>query len=189
MRLQEAKSLQSAASFLNGLSNARRRNESRSRMRSTTQSTTQTSLVTASTSNLNQSSIYNNSTVDNLRSLNSLDGHVSPAETPRPITPKLDDISRTLGHTNKTSGFAYAKPLSLVQLKCYRNHERLMRSGNKYYQVECAVCHQDDDGTYYWSCSWCALRMCDGCRTSLRQHGVNGLWEKIRTAELGAQMD
>ncbi|QIW97856.1 hypothetical protein AMS68_003374 [Peltaster fructicola] len=187
-REQEAKNLQSAASFLNGLSNARRRAESRAR---STRSTTKTRLTSASASDLpykNGSATFQ--CTSGYRSMSHLPLSEPPSPTStesRPLTPKLDDLSRTLGHTHKSSGFAYAKPLSIIQLKCYRDHDRLMRSGNKLYQVECAVCHTDAQDDFYWSCTWCAVRMCENCRTAFRKNGVKALKDKIRTAEFGAQ--
>ena len=190
---QEAKSLQSASSFLNGLSTARRRAESRAKSRNGDQKARYASLTSASVGQLPATDpTWSYQSAHASRSVPHLPREDSPSPSSiasRPITPTLDDLSRTLGHTHKSSGFAYAKPLSVVQLKCFRSHQRLIRHGNKHYPVECAVCHQDEREGFYWSCSWCATRMCSGCRGELRQHGVKALKAKIRTAEMGALGD
>nr|OQO27516.1 hypothetical protein B0A51_04314 [Rachicladosporium sp. CCFEE 5018] len=148
----EARSLQSAASFLNGLSSARRRAESRTQLRNPTDSTSTSHLsasysqfpsqshLSASTTHLPSQSILNIASQSTLR---------LPSQTPLPetIDPLLavaadatqDTLSRALGHSTKSSGFAYARPLSITQLKCYRNHARLLPTSNKYAPVECAI--------------------------------------------------
>jgi hypothetical protein len=72
----------------------------------------------------------------------------------------------------------------MAQMKCYRNHVRLLKSGNKSAPVECSVCHIDDDKDHF-SCSWCALRMCRFCRNDFEERGITALKERIKQAELG----
>lgn len=160
---QEAKSLQSAASFLNGLSAARRRAESAA--------DTSTSSWTA----LNAQSTSRPSST-------------RPSSTRRASSGFQDVEGRRNGHNFKSSGFAYTRPLALVQIKCFRGHERLLLSKNKSAPVECAVCHIDDDGDHF-SCSWCALRMCKYCRRDFAERGMTALRERIKTAELGSSSD
>ena len=91
---------------------------------------------------------------------------------------------RRFGHTFKPSGFAYTRPLTIAQMKCYLDHKRILPSRNKVAPVECSVCHIDDDRDHY-SCSWCALRMCRFCRKDFAERGMTALKERIRHAELG----
>lgn len=152
--------MQSAASFLNGLSTSRRRAES-----------------AADTS---------------MSSWTALNVPSRPSST-RPSSRRLssgyqEGEGRRNGHNFKSSGFAYSRPLNLTQLKCYRGHSRLLVSRNKHAQVECAVCHIDDDAEHF-SCSWCALRMCKYCRRDFAQRGMNALRERIKTAEIGSSSE
>ena len=96
----------------------------------------------------------------------------------------IDLTNRNLGHYFKSSGYAYSPTMSLTQIKCYRSHNRLLPSRNTYAPVECAVCHADDE-RQHWSCGWCALRMCAGCRKTLETTGVAGLKERVRVGEMG----
>ena len=160
MSLQEAKSLQSASSFLNGLSTSRRRAES-------TQRSTDASGWTLGS-------------YDTTRP--------SSARIPsRPSSTLQHAYSseRCRGHNFKPSGFAYTRPLTMAQMKCYRNHIRLLPSRNKKAPVECAVCHIDDERDHY-SCSWCAIRMCRFCRKDFAERGLTALKERIKQAELGS---
>lgn len=162
--LKEAKSLQSASSFLNGLSTSRRRAES-------TQRSTETSGWTSAS--------YDTTRPHSAR--------VSSRPSSRPSsTIPLNTFSgeRRRGHSFKPSGFAYTRPLTMAQMKCYRNHVRLMKSGNKSAPVECSVCHIDDERDHF-SCSWCALRMCRFCRQDFDERGITALKERIKQAELG----
>ncbi|KAK5171868.1 uncharacterized protein LTR77_003504 [Saxophila tyrrhenica] len=161
---QEAKSLQSASSFLNGLSTSRRRAES-------TQRSTETSAWTNAS--------FTNTTRPSSRSASRL------ASRPSSTAPtSAYSADRRRGHTFKPSGFAYTRPLTFTQLKCYRGHVRLLPSKNKAAPVECSVCHIDDDNEHF-SCSWCALRMCKFCRKDFAERGVVALKERIRQAEFG----
>ena len=72
----------------------------------------------------------------------------------------------------------------MAQMKCYRSHVLLLKSGNKSAPVECSVCHIDDDKDHF-SCSWCALRMCRFCRNDFDERGIAALKERIKHAELG----
>ncbi|RMY00265.1 hypothetical protein D0867_11808 [Hortaea werneckii] len=169
----EAKSLQSAQSFLNGLSTSRRRAESMNRMTDSTWPTTTTSRPVSRpgsrpTSSRPPSAMHMNATAGGSAGgggYNDIDG-------------------RKRGHNFKTNGFAYSRALNLTQLQCYRSHTRLLRSKNKAAPVECAVCHMDDDQEH-WTCSWCALRMCRYCRKAFGEGGVKALRGRIREAEIG----
>lgn len=99
-----------------------------------------------------------------------------------------DSDGRREGKQIKSSGFAYSRPLTLAQLKCWRGHERLLPSRNKQAPVECAVCHTDNDEDHF-SCSWCAIRMCKYCRRDFADRGMAALKERIRKAELGDAED
>ncbi|KAK6437106.1 hypothetical protein LTR95_006698 [Oleoguttula sp. CCFEE 5521] len=193
----EARSLQSAASFLNGLSSARRRAESLTQLRNPTDSTSNSqpsashlqcpsqSHLAASTAHLPSQSTLNVASQSTL---------CLPSQTPLNdnIDPLLaaaadatqDTLSRALGHSTKSSGYTYARPLRITQLKCYRNHARLLPTSNKYAPVECAVCHSDFEGEG-WSCAWCAVRMCGLCRREFGVHGEAGLRGRVKGAEMG----
>lgn len=165
--MQEAKNLQSAASFLNGLSTSRRRAESAAAVR-TTDAT--------------------DASWTNVTSTNPISRPSSARPPSRPPTAYQDGEGRRKGHGFKSSGFAYTRPLTLTQIKCYRGHARLLLCRNKHAPVECAVCHIDDDGEHF-SCSWCALRMCKYCRKDFAERGMSALRERIKIAELGGRTD
>ncbi|KAF7194497.1 hypothetical protein HII31_04166 [Pseudocercospora fuligena] len=162
----EAKNLQSASSFLNGLSTARRRAESAAAMHNAESTDGSWERVTGSSNGISR----------------------PPSTRPpsRPSTAHQDSEGRRKGHNFKSSGFAYTRPLTLNQIKCYRGHDRLLLSRNKHAPVECAVCHMDDD-TEHFSCSWCALRMCKFCRKDFAERGMTALRERIKLAELGGR--
>ena len=162
---QEAKSLQSASSFLNGLSTSRRRAESAHR------STDASGWTTTSSYDITRPS----------STLPSQPSSTRPSSTMPSNTYSAD---HRRGHTFKPSGFAYSLPLIMAQIKCYRNHVRLLPSRNKVAPVECSVCHIDDNQEH-WSCSWCALRMCKFCRKDFSEHGMTALRDRIKQAELG----
>ena len=160
---QEAKSLQSASSFLNGLSTSRRRAESAQR--------TDTSGWTFASHEQTRSA----------------SGRLPsrPSSTrPSSMLQHTYSSERSHGHDFKPSGFAYTRPLTFTQTKCYRNHARMLPSRNKKAPVECAVCHVDDESDHF-SCSWCAIRMCRFCRKDFAQRGMTALRERIKQAELG----
>lgn len=72
----------------------------------------------------------------------------------------------------------------MIQIKCYHNHASLLTSRNHRAPVECSVCHIDDDKDYF-SCSWCALRMCWVCRKDFGERGIEALKTRTRLAEMG----
>jgi hypothetical protein len=194
---KEAKTLQSASSFLNGLSTARRRAESRAQSRNATDNS-QSTWTTVSNSTYQQShpgthlsliNLPNSATASTIHPYSSISHAAFPqianeADLDLNIDLNIDTTNRNLGHCFKSSGYAYAPPMSITQLKCYRSHHRLLPSRNKYAPVECAVCHADDEGQF-WSCGWCALRMCGGCRKVFDMAGVPGLRERVRISEMG----
>ncbi|KAI6823696.1 hypothetical protein KC327_g8371 [Hortaea werneckii] len=167
----EAKSLQSAQSFLNGLSTSRRRAESMNRTTDSTWPSTSTSRPVSRPG----------SRPTSVRPTSALPTHSSG-------NGYSEVDGRKRGHNFKSNGFAYSRALNLTQLKCYRSHTRLLRSKNKAAPVECAVCHMDDDQEH-WTCSWCALRMCRYCRKAFGEGGVKALRAQIREAELGSPGD
>ncbi|KXT12732.1 hypothetical protein AC579_8898 [Pseudocercospora musae] len=108
----EAKNLRSASSFLNGLSTARRRAES-------------------------AAATHNAESTDGSweRVTGSSNGTSRPPSTRPPSRPSMahqDSAGRRKGHNFKSSGFAYTRPLTLNQIKCYRGHNRLLLSRNKH---------------------------------------------------------
>ena len=161
---QEAKSLQSASSFLNGLSTSRRRAESASRT---------------------DASAWMFTSYDSKRPSSAYLPSRPPSRPSSAVQSNTYSAERRRGHNFKPSGFAYSHPLTLTQMKCYRNHLLLLHSRNKKAPVECSVCHIDDDNDHY-SCSWCALRMCKFCRKDLAERGMTALKERIKQAEMGA---
>ncbi|CAK1354739.1 unnamed protein product [Cercospora beticola] len=162
---KEAQTLQHAQSFLNGLSTARRRAES------------------AAGAELTHSA--NDSVCD---ITNNQPGAVLTLPSSQPVKAYEDGEGRRKGHNFKSSGFAYSRPLTLAQIKCYRAHATLLQSRNKQAPVECAVCHSDDDSEHF-SCSWCALRMCRRCRKDFAVRGLSALKERIKMAEMGDRME
>lgn len=162
---QEAKSLQSASSFLNGLSTSRRRAES-------TQRSTENSAWTYASYDTTRPP----SSRQPSRPLSTRPTSTGPATT--------YSSERRRGHTFKPSGFAYTRPLTIAQVKCYRSHQRLLPSRNKVAPVECSVCHIDDDQDHF-SCSWCALRVCRFCQREFSERGLAALKDRIKQSELG----
>ncbi|KAK0903251.1 hypothetical protein LTR02_007669 [Friedmanniomyces endolithicus] len=169
----EAKTLQSASSFLNGLSTNRRRAESQTR---TSESWPMT--LSRGSSNTHLSS--------------HLSSHPNSRPASRPTSTArhtkgnglADQDARRRGHNFKTNGFAFSRPLSLTQLKCYLAHSRLLVSQNRAAPVECAMCHMDDEREHF-SCCWCAVRMCRFCRGVLVVGGLGALRERVKVGERG----
>ncbi|KAM0713152.1 hypothetical protein Q7P35_000604 [Cladosporium inversicolor] len=190
---KQAKKLQSASSFLNGLSTARRRAESRSQSRNATDnsqdtintsynSTYQQSLTGAQLSFAN---LPASATASTIHPYSSISQTAFPQiATEADLDLSIDTTNRNRGQPFKSSGYAYAPPISITQLKCYQSHQRLMPSRNKHAPVECAVCHADDENQH-WNCTWCALRMCGGCRKVFEIAGVAGLRDRVRATEMG----
>ncbi|KAK5133009.1 hypothetical protein LTR08_008296 [Meristemomyces frigidus] len=171
----EAKSLQSAQSFLNGLSSSRRRAESTNR--------TSESWQTNFTSSTSRPASCLGSRPASSRAPSAMHLHNNnTAGRPGSSHDMLDGRKR--GHNFKPTGFAYSRALTFTQMKCYRSHSRLLRSKNKLAPVECAVCHMDDDQEHF-TCSWCAMRMCRYCRKAFGEGGVTALRARIRDAETG----
>ncbi|KAH9826752.1 hypothetical protein Tdes44962_MAKER03295 [Teratosphaeria destructans] len=169
----EVKSLQSAASFLNGLSTSRRRAESMNRDTDASWATTFTGASTAT------------SRPPSARPPSARPGSARPPSAAYlRATENVNMDSRRRGVLFKANGFAFSRPLAYVQLKCYRNHEKVIVSRNKTAPVECSVCHMDDDQEH-WTCTWCAIRMCRYCRNDFSERGTTALRERIKQAELG----
>nr|POE77738.1 hypothetical protein CFP56_09381 [Quercus suber] len=163
-----ATTLQSASSFLNGLSTSRRRAESHSRMSEiSSRARTQCPMSRPGPRPPSRSLAIHSASAVQFRSYNA-----------------ADNQSRQLGHNFKSSGFVYAHPLDITQLKCYTSHAKLHPSNNRHAPVECSVCHMDDDAEH-WTCMWCAIRMCCYCRKDFDKAGMYGLKKRIRMAELG----
>ena len=55
-----------------------------------------------------------------------------------------------------------APPLTIVHMKCYQGHRRMLVSPNKYNPVPCMVCKQEEQDKR-WRCPFCALRLCGPC--------------------------
>ncbi|GAB7358392.1 hypothetical protein MBLNU230_g2461t1 [Neophaeotheca triangularis] len=185
----DAKQLQSASSFLNGLSTARRRAESRSNSHSnfTTRAASATDFTRPASA-----TFYNPPNNTSQTSLLRARRH-STSQTHHTIYPPSSQsysppTTRHTGHNFKPSGFAYAHSLTPQQNNCYTSHSNLRLSANKHAPVECAVCHMDDDREH-WSCSWCALRMCGYCRRGFATGGLGGLRARVRGAELGGGVE
>ncbi|KAK0938322.1 hypothetical protein LTR29_010080 [Friedmanniomyces endolithicus] len=169
----EAKTLQSASSFLNGLSTNRRRAESSQIRTSDTWPTTLTGSSSAHPSSHPSSRPSSRPTS-------------RPTSTARHTHTQntTNHDARRRGHNFKPNGFAFSRPLSLPQLHCYLSHSRLLVSGNRLAPVECAMCHMDDAGEHF-SCCWCAVRMCRFCRGCLVEGGVGALRERVKVGERG----
>lgn len=145
---------------------------------------------------ISSTSVYNSTTPSYIHlpasaTTSTIDPYSSVSQTALPHLPteadldlNIDLTNRNLGNYFKSSGYAYSPPMSLAQIKCYRSHSRLLPSRNTYAPVECAVCHADDE-RQHWSCGWCALRMCAGCRKALEMTDVSGLRERVRAGEMG----
>ncbi|KAK0258400.1 hypothetical protein B0A54_05952 [Friedmanniomyces endolithicus] len=177
----EAKTLQSASSFLNGLSTNRRRAESQTR---TSESWPTTLTGGSSSSNTHLSSSHPNSHPNSRPASRPHSSTARHSHTQTKGNGILDQDARRRGHNFKTNGFAFSRPLSLTQLKCYLSHSRLLVSKNSAAPVECAMCHMDDEREHF-SCCWCAVRMCRFCRGCLVEGGVGALRERVKVGERG----
>jgi hypothetical protein len=190
--MQQANQLQSAASFLNGLSTARRRAESRAQSRNATDNSNTSTAYTSTTATTSYGSAYpslSHLPLSTQASTVQLHPSTASASQLHLLSDASEDLlSRNLGHSTKASGFAYARPLNITQLKCFRSHARLLPSKNKNAPVECAVCHTDDEREHF-CCSWCALRMCRFCRKDFQERGVAALRERTRMAEMGSSSE
>ncbi|KAK6390012.1 hypothetical protein LTR65_006065 [Meristemomyces frigidus] len=179
----EAKSLQSAQSFLNGLSTSRRRAESTHNRGTHESSRPQSRPGSRAPSTRPPSAMHLHANTSNTHIHASAYTPQPPHATP-PAAAAADLDGRRLGHNFKPTGFAYSRALNPTQLQCYRQHARLLRSKNRLAPVECAVCHMDDDQEH-WTCSWCAVRMCRYCRKGFAEGGVMALRARVREAETG----
>ncbi|MCJ1455263.1 hypothetical protein MMC28_005617 [Mycoblastus sanguinarius] len=56
-----------------------------------------------------------------------------------------------------------APSLTITHYKCYQSHRRILISSNKFHPVPCMACG-GEEGERRWKCTWCALRICDGCK-------------------------
>jgi hypothetical protein len=76
-----------------------------------------------------------------------------------------------------------APPLSTKNFQCWVRHRNLHANQNVLYPVACQVCGGEDTGDRF-TCGWCFLRICQGCRVALaRCRGDLGkLVEKIEGA-------
>ena len=61
-----------------------------------------------------------------------------------------------------------APPLTIVHMKCYQGHRRMLVSPNKYNPVPCMVCKQEEQDKR-WRCPFCALRLCGPCMAEFDQ--------------------
>ena len=92
----------------------------------------------------------------------------SPSDNPRtsPIPPHI--------HLPKTFPQGPvpipAPPLTIVHMKCYQGHRRMVPSPNKYNPVPCMVCKQEEHDKR-WRCPFCALRLCGPCLAEFDRRG------------------
>ncbi|EKG13982.1 hypothetical protein MPH_08856 [Macrophomina phaseolina MS6] len=56
--------------------------------------------------------------------------------------------------------------LNCVHIQCFHNHRRFHRSNNRVLPVGCMLCFSASTD-FHWTCTWCALRICQGCRARL----------------------
>ena len=63
-----------------------------------------------------------------------------------------------------------APPLTIVHMKCYQGHKRMVASANKYNPVPCMVCKQEEHDRR-WRCPFCALRICGSCMAEFDRGG------------------
>lgn len=61
-----------------------------------------------------------------------------------------------------------APPLTIIHMKCYQGHRRMLVSPNKYNPVPCMVCKQEEQDKR-WRCPFCALRLCGPCMAEFDQ--------------------
>ena len=92
----------------------------------------------------------------------------SPSDNPRtsPIPPHI--------HLPKTFPQGPvpipAPPLTIVHMKCYQGHRRMVPSPNKFNPVPCMVCKQEEHDKR-WRCPFCALRLCGPCKAEFDRRG------------------
>ncbi|KAF9638511.1 hypothetical protein BFW01_g9408 [Lasiodiplodia theobromae] len=56
--------------------------------------------------------------------------------------------------------------LNCVHMQCFHNHRRFHRSNNRLLPIGCMLCFSCSPDPH-WTCTWCALRICQGCRAKL----------------------
>ncbi|CAM1505523.1 Fc.00g111600.m01.CDS01 [Cosmosporella sp. VM-42] len=62
-----------------------------------------------------------------------------------------------------------APPLKDSHYNCYHGHKTMNRRTNRYYPLTCQTCDKADDEDR-WSCTFCHLRICEGCLKGLKGH-------------------
>ncbi|KAF2087713.1 hypothetical protein K490DRAFT_65555 [Saccharata proteae CBS 121410] len=96
-----------------------------------------------------------------------------PASPPANDTSNHKYTEQRPATTSTLERFRAARPrktnaaaLSIVQTDCFHSHRRFHRSHNGFAPVACMVCYATDKEDR-WTCSWCALRICQNCRGKL----------------------
>ncbi|OMP82138.1 hypothetical protein BK809_0006448 [Diplodia seriata] len=56
--------------------------------------------------------------------------------------------------------------LNCVHMQCFHNHRRFHRSNNRVLPIGCMLCFSCSPD-FHWTCTWCALRICQGCRVKI----------------------
>jgi hypothetical protein len=78
-----------------------------------------------------------------------------------PISYPASPNSLRPAHTN-------APYINMTHVNCYWHHKRFHQSRTLQYSVACMLCYNHEEKDW-WTCGWCALRICGGCRSSLEK--------------------
>lgn len=80
-------------------------------------------------------------------------------------------------------------PIKPHMLRCHTAHREMRASPQGSYAVACQACGMEDLGER-WSCTWCHLRICGGCRRALAQNGcdLGELLAQLRDGSVAAPL-
>ncbi|KAF2192773.1 hypothetical protein K469DRAFT_694819 [Zopfia rhizophila CBS 207.26] len=96
-----------------------------------------------------------------------------PASEPQPQThphlqPQHSPTSPSFTPSYMRRPKSKIAPILPIHTTCYHSHARFHRSSNRFAPMACMLCHTDDKQDK-WSCTWCSLRICAGCRGELEK--------------------
>ncbi|KAK7514745.1 hypothetical protein IWZ03DRAFT_416131 [Phyllosticta citriasiana] len=94
----------------------------------------------------------------------------SPAKPPTPPkdTPPASPIlpSHQLFNSRIRPKRTTAAMLTRIHTACYHAHARFHRSSQRFVPIDCMMCFSNPPD-HQWTCTWCALRICQPCRAKL----------------------
>ncbi|KAF2816336.1 uncharacterized protein BDZ99DRAFT_514930 [Mytilinidion resinicola] len=90
-----------------------------------------------------------------------------------PRSPKIQELRRKrssilLSLNENRPATCNAPYLTVTHTDCYHNHAHFHPGKNTACPVACMLCYKDEPSER-WTCTWCALRICSGCRANLER--------------------